>query len=215
MKKNLKGYHKRTIVEITGFSYEHIDKCTRGTRQNSVIEKATDQYLSAISKLTKAFHKKNLLVLLTIVTCLSSCMSNIMDDDFQEIDPLLMPYVTSFVKEASDRGIEVDISTLKMYFYKLDGAAGDANHNYNIIRIDSTTVNWKVNPEEVVYHEFGHLLLHRGHDDSKLLDENNKEVPKTLMSTTASRKYKNHFDRRQYYIDELFNSNTALPEWVK
>lgn len=137
-------------------------------------------------------------IIIAFLAC--SCASSIMDDDYRFIDPKLEPFITSFKYEAAKRGVKIDDSRLKLSFGNAHGAAAVTYYDTNSIVMDSTTVHWHKNPEEVLYHEFGHLFLHRGHDDSLLPDGN----PASLMSTVASTKYVNNLSMRDYYIDELF-----------
>ncbi len=144
----------------------------------------------------------------------TACTSTIMDDEYRFVDSKLSVYIVSFKEEASKRNITIDDSRLKLSFGYTHGAAAVTDHSLSSIVIDSTTINWKKNPEEVIYHEFGHLFLHRGHDDSILIDTLGNEVPKSIMSTKASVKYSKNVSRRPYYLDELFNPNTPKPLWA-
>jgi len=153
-------------------------------------------------------------VALLLFMSLTSC-SDFIDDDYRRVDPALETYIQVFKVEAKTRGIIVDDSRLKLYFGKTkNGIAATTDHSLNSITVDSTTVNWRVNPEEVIYHEFGHLLLHRDHTDFTLTDTVGNVVPGSIMSTKASVKYTKLPTRRQYYIDELFNPKTPKPLWA-
>ncbi len=148
-----------------------------------------------------------------ICLALTSC-SDFIDDDYRRVDAPLETYIQVFKVEAKTRGIVIDDSRLKLMFGNTHGKGAVTDHSRNSITVDSTTVNWRVNPEEVIYHEFGHLFLHRGHDDTTLTDTLNNVVPKSLMSTKASVKYSKILSRRSYYIDELFNDKTKKPLWA-
>ena len=136
-----------------------------------------------------------------LAVLMSSCLSDIMDDDYRRVDTKLNQYIESFKYEASIRGIKIDDSDLKLYFGNAHGAAAVTYYDTNSIVMDSTTIHWTRNPEEVLYHEFGHLFLHRGHDDRLLPDG----TPASIMSTYATVKYAKDPSKRKYYIDELFN----------
>lgn len=133
------------------------------------------------------------------------------DDDYRYIEPLLVEHVNNFVAEGKKRGVDIDTWNLKMHFRKLEGIAGIAYHSQNEIFIDSTTVHWKKNPEEVIFHELAHIYLYREHDDSLI----GTKVYKSLMTVHGTIKYARNPERRKYYLDELFNPNTPTPEWAK
>ncbi len=154
------------------------------------------------------------LFLLLIVCC--SCAYSGLDDDYSHIDPILKPYLDDFKKEAKSRKIELSLETIKLSFGVLHGPAGVTYYNINAIVIDSTTINWAKNPEEVVFHEFGHLLLHRGHDNGTMIEtQNGNIVAKSIMSESASIKYSNDpIVKRPFYIEELFNPDTPKPIWA-
>lgn len=119
-------------------------------------------------------------------------MTSIMDDEYTVVDPKLAPYIESFKQEADKRGVKFDYSRLKLTFGKLNKDVGAVtDHSLNSITVDSTCLYWKIRREEMIYHEFGHLFLNRGHEDKE----------PSLMATTGA-SYK---DRREYYINELFS----------
>jgi len=70
---------------------------------------------------------------------------------------------------------------------------------------------WKYNPEALVYHELAHLFLKRSHKNERL---NGHCL--SIMSQLDDPVYDNGdlLNRRDYYINELFNKNTPLPEWI-
>lgn len=133
---------------------------------------------------------KATLIILSIIA--TSCMSSIMDDEYSVIDPKLAPYFESFKQEANSRGYKFDYSRFKLTFGSLkEGVGAVTDHSLNSITVDSTCLYWKIRREEMLYHEFGHLFLNRGHKDTE----------PSLMATKGV-SYKNN---RDYYINELFN----------
>ncbi len=58
--------------------------------------------------------------------------------------------------------------------------------------------------EMLIFHELGHCELHRDHNKSFILDNNNNEIPESLMYPKMFNPniYLNY---RDYYIMELFN----------
>lgn len=132
---------------------------------------------------------KTLLFLISITA--TSCMTSIMDDEYTVVDHKLSPYIESFKQEANSRGFKFDYSKLKLTFGKLNNGVGAVtDHSLNSITVDSTCLYWKIRREEMLYHEFGHLFLNRGHNDSE----------PSIMATNGI-SYKSS---REYYINELF-----------
>lgn len=134
------------------------------------------------------------------------------------IHPELRPHVDMFVYEAAQRGVHINTKKLRITFFdiKEQGKAYDLT-NTILIRRD---VAWNEVPEELVFHEMGHLFLKRGHDNS-MIGYNNR-VPKSIMNneTNGYYEYKNEVRgadfsyRRKYYIDELFDPKTQVPGWA-
>lgn len=119
-------------------------------------------------------------------------MSSIMDDEYSVVDPKLAVYLDSFNNEAEKRGVKIDCSRIKLTFGPTkNGVGAVTDHSLYSITVDSTTLYWRICREEMLYHEFGHLFLNRGHEDN---------VP-SLMATSGVR-YKGE---REYYINELFS----------
>ncbi len=151
------------------------------------------------------------MVIVITLLSLSSCLTISMDDDYQRIDPLIKPYVDSFVAEARIRNVQIDISKLKISFGDLHGEAAGRSYfdGSNMITIDPKGP-WTYAPECLVFHELGHLILRREHDDSWI-----GFYPKSIMAGPFSPFYEStaYLHEREYYVDELFNPNTPRPSW--
>lgn len=136
------------------------------------------------------------------------CVScNFIDDEYSVIPPDSKLIVDQFFKIAHEKGVRVDPMALKIYYVNggLEGfVAGKATISKEIINIDTTSTAWIVNPESVLFHELGHIYLHRGHDDASIDGH-----AKSIMNTYGVSYWPKI---RQYYIDELFNPNTKAPE---
>lgn len=136
---------------------------------------------------------------------LSGCFYSGMDDPYSRINPLIQPYFDSFKYEAEARNINLDYSQVKIDFSETKNAAGETWYRTGRIIIDSTSLNWKKEPEALVFHELGHLLLHRGHSTKTMIDSAGFEITGSLMNYYGPDQY----DRfRDYYIDELFSLHT-------
>ncbi len=138
------------------------------------------------------------------------------------VDAELKPYYDSFITEALSHGYSADYlknnATIK--FGYVDAAhAGITYYQTNTIVIDSVYWrNYKNYPnlkEFIMFHELGHLLLKRDHDYGVLSNGEFKSVMFSYDNNPSPNSIYYWGIRRKYYIDELFNSNIALPEWAK
>lgn len=131
-------------------------------------------------------------------------------------------YFISFLHEAEIRGVTFDTTGFTISFVdsfpftKACGigiSASGQNPAYvqiskkNRICWDSRDQYWR---KEIMFHEFGHALLHRGHDYRTMPNGEKRSIMYPWAngeSTTNSLKTK-------YYIDELFNKDTPIPDWA-
>lgn len=132
------------------------------------------------------------------------------------IDPELKPYVDSFFDEAEKRGhhnLRPDV--LNVGFQDISGSAqGRTIYLTNTIIIDPKSPGWEYNPEALVYHELGHLILKRDH-----LNTVHNKYCLSIMSSQDDPVYDLHegeklYNRRQYYLDELFKPGIPTPDWM-
>jgi len=137
------------------------------------------------------------------------------------------PYVVRFENEAKKRGLNIDIHNSTIQFIYGDptgGWVGMCSYGTDIITIDSLV--WNTNGddferERVIFHELGHCYFDRKH----LNDTMPKGEYKSMMfGGFTPFPPKNKFDymdtnaitnRHSYYLDELFNINTPIPNWAK
>ena len=140
------------------------------------------------------------------------------------------PIVKRFITEAKARGKNISIDNL---IIKLDASVASiycANSNVITSQNDVQKIIL-INPqmcwqndtqlEALIFHELGHCILGRQHDNSLMP----KGDPKSIMYPDNITLYSpcvysigNPCDltyRRPYYIDELFNPGTAVPDWAK
>lgn len=140
---------------------------------------------------------------------MASCYSG-MDDDYTYVHPEIRPYFDDFIKEAAARGIRIDPYGAKVEFGKMnkEGRQGYTSHRYKEVFIDSSGYKWKNYPETIIFHELGHLFLYREHNNHRvnfnptsIMDS--QEIPEYVLGRPELRKY---------YLDELFNPDTRLPD---
>lgn len=148
------------------------------------------------------------LILLTAILA-TSCYSG-MDDDYTYVDPLIRPYFDDFVQQAASRGIEIDTFGAKVAFGPMnkEGRQAYTSHRYRQVIIDSSSYKWKNYPESIVFHELGHLFLRREHDNNRV-----NYNPTSIMDSNEIPEYElGRPELRDYYLDELFNPGTPLPD---
>ncbi len=166
---------------------------------------------------------KKLFLLLIFSSCLFSCKK---DKEHYSVDSELNPYLDLFLSEAKSHGFNFDVEKdgLIMKFSDLENPTiGLCTYSDPIlVEIDRTywnNVTQYENCEDlrqnVVFHELSHGLLNRRHDNSTL---SNTEW-KSLMcggDIVDDRSWQVNFsgERKQYYIDELFNTKKEEPSWA-
>ncbi len=149
----------------------------------------------------------------------------------------IQPYIEAFKKEAALRNIPINLDNLIVSFegpFKknvcglCEQVEDDANYQrtVNINRNDLCWTSESIqNREALIFHELGHCVLGRySHKDDLLPNKS----PASIMSSTLSGQYEpckyaisgnsndcNKTSRRKYYMDELFNAKTAVPDWGK
>ncbi len=126
-------------------------------------------------------------------------------------------YVDSFLNEAKIRNFDLTASNINFYLADIENedVGGICRQRREEIIIDRE--NWEIadeaSKERLVFHELGHCILGRLHRNESTKNgdcisfmngnENGFSCSKNLESTLW----------RTYYLDELFNKNTILPNW--
>ena len=169
---------------------------------------------------------KNLLFVVIIL--LFGCQK---DNDFvYDVPQQFEPYVKRFIEEAAARGHPISINNLiikyelssSTIFCATSNVITSGNDVQKIISIKSLTC-WQndVQLETIIFHELGHCILGREHDMTLMP----KGDPKSIMYPDNATLYSpcvypigspcDLLYRRNYYLDELFNPATPLPDWGK
>jgi hypothetical protein len=141
------------------------------------------------------------------------------------------PYVDSFVAAAQQRGHDITISNLIITY---DSSVSNAycaysnvtsaqNNVQKVIYLNPNIQCWQNNTqlETLIFHEMGHCILGREHDTSLLPNRNAKSImyPGDILlyapcaypiADTCNQLYK-----RDYYLNELFDPGTLVPDWAK
>ncbi len=162
-------------------------------------------------------------LLLILIVLLMSCRPDPVEPELYEVPEVIQPYIESFEMEAAKRGIDLDVTNLRVEFEGdlQDGTAAglctfaSVSNPTPHIRLDTNSFNWQNNlfhREILVFHELGHCVLNRLHKDNFLPNGNIA----SMMRSTGEQVYGgllNSF-KRDYYLDELFDENTPLPDWA-
>ncbi|MFD2522569.1 hypothetical protein [Emticicia soli] len=171
--------------------------------------------------------QKTILLLLLLISL--SCSKKETIPTVYEIDPKLQPFLATFVAEAKKHNIEIVPENLRMKFERESREvcghfASDKNGQREIV---INLACWENAPnqnrEALVFHELGHCFLNRLHRDDLLPNK----APSSIMSTEGNGHYEpciypiegdnscNKTMRRDYYVTELFNPKTPVPDWAK
>lgn len=143
-------------------------------------------------------------------------------DEFQ-------PHVDQFIIEAKNRGLTLEIHNLIIKYDEqiastICGTCNSNSPSPNIQKIISINPDacWEndVQLETLIFHELGHCILGRNHTSEELPNGD----PKSIMITNDISLYSpcvydigggncNQLFKREYYLDELFDEDTPLPDW--
>lgn len=164
---------------------------------------------------------KNLLRIFTMLmlTSLMSCSSEEPESKVV-LSPEFRPYVRSFEQEAAKRGITFDFEESGLEILlgptRVDNAAGVCRGDGSIEIETNIWDNYSdAGKEQLIFHELGHCVLGRPHRNIVF---NNGEWGSIMRGSPIPEDRGvavNYSGRRkQYYIDELFNEDTAFPDWI-
>lgn len=170
--------------------------------------------------------RNRFLVLATLLFTLASCGESI--EDFTSVfqNEELKVYLDRFGDEATSRGISLDLSKVEVVFVSeifINGQASCSQSFENFgnrsnprIEISRAANCWEnrsdQEKENLIFREFGAGILERITNNAKLPND----LPASLMCDDC-----NIFDlfgpstidRRDYYINELFEIDQEIPDW--
>ncbi len=164
---------------------------------------------------------------ITLFCILLVILSTSCRDKFQryDVDGELDPYLQLFLQEGKKRGMNFDVEKngLLMEFTDLEEPTIGLCTYQNPLLVQIDRPYWEETTQyedqenlrqNVVFHELGHGLLNRRHDNSLLP---NLEWKSIMCGGTPveGRDWSVNFNgyRKEYYLNELFNIRTAVPEW--
>lgn len=164
---------------------------------------------------------KKRLYLICLVVTLAACQKT--DDQVYQVDPELNEYAQRFISYASQYGKNFSETSMILRFADLtDDKAGVCYMNRVPICMEFDRKNWAtysganadMQKEYLVFHEMGHGLLRRRHENTVLANGDWKsvmcgdELPNNREPAINYRGI-----RHQYYLDELFTETNNKPSW--
>ncbi len=122
-----------------------------------------------------------------------------------DIDPEFTQHVNTFLINAALRGVHLNPQTIHIkrnnFLYLKCECDGLTIGTDSLILIDTHSTNWYLDPEFLIYHELGHLLLKREHKDTEI-----NGYALSLMHTVDIIGRLDNLELRRLYVDELFDS---------
>lgn len=165
------------------------------------------------------FHKKHFILLSIILLIWTGCRENpqkeiIIPSEFQE-------YVDRFIAEGAVRGYEIDFSDTGLLIEFRDAVDTESGgvcflgrHHIQIEKFYWDNAN-DLEKEGVIFHELGHCELDRLHRNDTLPNgEWLSRMRGDPIPQWASAVINYSGSRREYYIDELFDQTTPIPDWA-
>ncbi len=165
--------------------------------------------------------KKNVFVIPTacLMLIFSSCQKDNIEVEpevevqFSNVDPELWSYYASFENEAAKRGFDYDLDAMQIVGIiqeipeeNVAGSCKYGSHINNEVTIDQTFWNRSSSlyKEFVVFHELGHCVLLRDHDESV---DGQGRCLSIMRSGTMNCRDSYSLQNRDGFIDELFFQN--------
>jgi len=162
--------------------------------------------------------KGNVIILsaFTLSILFSSCQKDISEPEentnirFANVEPELWPYYSAFEKEASLRGFDYDLNAMnilgkieEIHEQNVAGSCKFGRYIDNEVTIDQSFWNRSSNlfKEFVVFHELGHCVLLRDHDESA---DAQGRCLSIMRSGTGNCRDVYSLQNRGIYLDELF-----------
>lgn len=188
----------------------------RAQLQNKLSVKTENNQTKMSKTITLKYTFSIALLLSLLLGCSKDKVYNVPDN--------LQSYIDDFIEEAASRGIELTVDDLVILFEEdlmVNGVSaaglcqtGGRKHTPTI-KIDTTSLNWTLNlstKEQLIFHELGHCVLGRAHNDRRLGNSNYASSMRTSGEQIYGPVYSNF--KRDYYLDELFVESTPEPEWA-
>jgi len=164
------------------------------------------------------------LLLVVIVSCSDDPTVGDYTIRDSEDSKMLNDFLESFLAEASIRNVEIDTSDFILEFRDHVSSSGTGvcgvggwrrNNTPPLVWISKIPRCWGNQDyfwrKELVFHEFGHALLGRQQHDNNTLPNGEK---RSIMAQGIHGFFRNE-TKLKYYLDELFDPSTPVPDWAK
>lgn len=134
--------------------------------------------------------------------CVCACKKESNEDKINEYPEEVRDLVREFLADGKTYGNK-NLKLKKLSFNLMKDKAPicpdcPAFYYKNVIYIDTTSFYYKTRKTETIYHELGHAILKREHDNEVLQNG----LQKSLMNKYFSSDF---YGNRDYYLNELFN----------
>jgi hypothetical protein len=180
---------------------------------DKLMDMKVSEHRSLHAQILFVLEKASKFIVLAII--IMSCGKD--HDSFHSDNPEITICLKGIQREADARGVDLDWKGLMVVSF--DGSQSSRVSRYDpnshTMYIDTAGANYKETREELIAHEFGHAILRRQHDFSRLPNG----MYKTVMGNFSNRQFSGWsadsiLFRKQYYFDELFNEKTPPPQWA-
>jgi hypothetical protein len=163
-------------------------------------------------------------------TLINGCSKDVEFNPVYDVPSDYQPFVDSFIQEAANRGYSIEINNLIINYDETIEAPHCASCNsrssnklvQKIVSINPNLRCWYTveQHEALIFHELGHCILGRAHDDStlpngdlkSLMNSNDLGIYSSCVYAVDNEPCDLTF-KRTYYLDELFNTETLVPDW--
>ncbi|MEM7658145.1 MAG: hypothetical protein AAF399_18610, partial [Bacteroidota bacterium] len=133
-----------------------------------------------------------------------------------EQDPEIKPYVDRFQKEAQLRGLDFSTELASIsYTFEETSFGGVCYRLENRFIVNRSVWNDYTDQgkEYLVFHELGHCILDRDHENEYLIAGECSSIMKGTEDGKRCRRNLAAEIWRTYYVDELFDTDTPTPDW--
>ncbi|MFT4566092.1 MAG: RNA polymerase sigma factor (sigma-70 family) [Saprospiraceae bacterium] len=184
-------------------------KYHQGMEYEQIAEVVGIRYQSLRNVLSGAIRGLRVAMASMLILLIISCSEEV--DSILEIDAAIAPIIEAFEEEAANRGRIINITEERIgavFDETTDNAAGQCvakSNGEHYIRIDAEY--WKnasgLQREFLVFHELGHCVLGRSHEDGKV---SGGQCMSMMTSGVGGCDINYSTQTRVAYIDELFSN---------
>ena len=133
-----------------------------------------------------------------------------------QVDQTFMPYVQNFELVASEQGKDIKITDIIIQFGPTNSINETGVCEITTNETPRITINqgiWNAlnnnDQQEVIFHELGHCIEHRLHQEGEMLGFNNRQIPVSIMYPyrIPGTTYMANVD---HYHEELFSKSNEF-----